>query len=404
MIRFLTAGESHGSALLTIIEGFPSNLVISADYIQNHLKRRKIGYGRSFRQKMEDDKVEILSGIRFGKTLASPISLMIKNKDYKNWEAILSVEENNNKPDRISVPRPGHADLNGVIKYNFNDIRNSIERSSARETAVRVAAGTFARKLLEVLGIKVGSFVESIGGIKVQDNLLESLLENKTDFQDAEDISAIADKSEIRITDSSVESRILESIKNLKHSGNTFGGTFVVVVTGLPVGIGSYVHYDRKLDAALAASIVSINAVKAVEFGGGFNTAAKEGSEVQDEIVITDKKISRRTNYAGGIEGGISNGMPIIIRAAMKPIPTLMKPLKTIDLKDFSSTDALVERSDYTAVPACSVIAESMTAWTIASFIVEKFGGDSIEELKNNYYNYRDSIMKNLDNNFKITQ
>lgn len=396
MIEFTTAGESHGKGLVAIVSGLPSNLKITRDYINQQLKRRQGGYGRGLRMKIESDKVEIISGVRYSKTMGSPISMVIWNKDWENWKEIMSVDEISSKAQKVSIPRPGHADLVGVTKYNLDDIRNSIERSSARETAARVAACTFARKFLEEFGIFVGSYVESIGGVYSQ-NYFNPYTTNKIDIQK---LSNRADKSSVRVLDKNLEEKIIRKIKGAKKKGDTLGGTFYVIATGVPVGLGSFSSYHSRLDADLSHAIISINAVKGVEIGDAFNSASHYGSQVHDEIIFKNNMISRRTNRAGGIEGGISNGMPIIIRAAMKPIATLMNPIGTIDLKDFKSVDARRERSDFVAVPACSVIAESMTAWVIAKRFIEKFGGDSIEETRDNYKNYINKTLPRLKNNF----
>lgn len=402
MIRFLTAGESHGKALTTIIEGFPSNLKIADDYINLHLKRRQQGYGRGLRMKIETDTAEILSGIRFQKTIGSPISLLIKNKDWENWIDKMTPDKKTGKVEKITIPRPGHADLIGVSKYNFNDIRNSIERSSARETAARVAAGSIARKFLEEFGITIGSFVENIGGIYPKNNFLTKLFNNEIpeNFSGWE-LSLKADKSEVRVLDEDQEKKIINKIKLAKKKGDTLGGTFITIATGVPLGLGSFTHYDTKLDAAIAHTIMSINAVKAVAIGTGFECAEKFGSESHDEIIKKGNVITRKTNRAGGIEGGTSTGLPIIVRGAMKPIATLMSPIETIDLSNMQSVLARRERSDFVAVPACAVIAESMLAWTLAEFFLKKFGGDSIEETRDNYKNYSAKLFNRLKKNFK---
>lgn len=404
MIRFLTAGESHGKYLAAIVEGFPSNLELTKEYVDFHLKRRQAGYGRGLRMKIESDAVEIISGIRFSKTIGSPICMLIKNKDWDNWKEVLSIEKptNNLDIDKVIIPRPGHADLVGVMKYNFNDIRNSIERSSARETAARVAAGSIARKFLEVFGITVGSFVESIGGIYPEKNYFINLIENKLPKNfSASQVSLKADKSQLRVLDAKQEERIIKKIKAAKKNGDTLGGTFITITSGVPAGLGSFMHYDRKLDAAIAQSIMSINAVKGVEIGSGFVSSNNFGSQVHDEIILKQNSFSRKTNYAGGIEGGISTGLPIVIRSAMKPIATLMQPLLSVDLKTMKKVDARRERSDFVAVPACAVISESMLAWTLAEFFLEKFGGDSIEETKTNYQNFVKSIYNRIKLNFQ---
>lgn len=408
MIRFLTAGESHGKALTAVIEGFPSNIPISNDYINFHLKRRQMGYGRGHRMKIETDQAEILSGIRFEKTLGSPISLLIRNKDWENWTEIMSPDKKSTKnTEKISIPRPGHADLVGVTKYNFDDIRNSIDRSSARETAARVAACSVARKFLEEFGIYVGSFVESIGGVCSKKPFAEKLYSNEFDDDpdfNAWKLSEDSDKSEVRVFDKEQEEKIIRKIQQAKKKGDTLGGTFLVVATGVPAGLGSFVHYDRKLNAELAKSIMSINAVKAVEIGTGFLSADIFGSESHDEIIKKGDKLSRKTNRAGGIEGGISTGLPIIVRGAMKPIATLMSPIESVDLSSFETIISRRERSDFVAVPACAVIAESMMAWTIAEFFIEKFGGDSLEEIKDNYKSYTGKLFSRVKRNFKTSR
>jgi len=402
MIRFLTAGESHGKALTTIVDGFPSNLKISESYINEELKRRQFGYGRGLRMKIETDKAEILSGVRFGKTLGSPISMLIRNSDWENWTTLMSVDPINEKVQKISVPRPGHADLVGISKYNFDDIRNSIERSSARETAARVAAGSVAKRFLEEFGISIGSFVESIGGIYPNNNFSEKLFSNSLpkNFK-ANSLSIKSDKSLVRVLEQTQEEKIINKIKSAKKKGDTLGGTFITVATGVPVGLGSFMNYDTKLDAEIAHSIMSINAVKAVEVGEGFLLADKFGSKSHDEIISQKDFIGRKTNRAGGIEGGGSTGLPIIVRSAMKPIATLMSPIESIDLSTMKKVDARRERSDFVAVPACAVISESMLAWSLAKFFLQKFGGDSIEETKDNFNTYNKKIFTRIKNNFK---
>jgi chorismate synthase len=403
MIRFLTAGESHGKGLSIIIEGVPSNLTIEKDYIDYHLWRRQQGYGRGGRMKIESDKVEITAGIRFRKTLGSPIAFTIHNKDWKNWTGKMSPEdEKKSDIEKITVPRPGHADLVGVSKYNFDDIRNSIERSSARETAARVAAGSVARRYLEEFDVKVGSFVENIGGIFPETNFADKLFDNDIDKSfDAWELSETADKSSVRVLNNEHEEKIKEKIRKAKKRGDTLGGTFYVIASGLPMGLGSFVHYDRKLSSKIANNLMSINAVKGVEIGRGFNTGNEFGSDVHDEITFEEESFSRKTNNAGGLEGGITTGLPLIIRVSMKPISTLMSPIGTVDLANFEPIEARRERSDFVAVPACAVVAESMMTWTLAEFFAEKFGGDSMEEVKDNYNTYVTKIYDRVKNNFK---
>ncbi|NJD23636.1 MAG: chorismate synthase [Melioribacter sp.] len=401
MIKYVTAGESHGKGLISVVSGFPSNLNISEGYINEQLKRRQAGYGRGLRMKIESDTAEIISGVRFNKTLGSPISLFIKNNDWENWTVKMSVSEKSGDVEKISIPRPGHADLVGTLKYNYDDIRNSIERSSARETAARVAACSVARKLLNVFGIEVGSYVESIGGIFSKNNYSDKLFDGKNvDSLSAERINHKSDKSSVRVLDSLQEKKIINKIKLAKKKGDTLGGTFFVIATGVPVGLGSFVDYESRLDAELSKSIMSIQAVKGVEIGLGFESVMRFGSEVHDEITLKGKQFTRRTNRAGGIEGSISTGLPIIIRGAMKPISTLMSPLETIDLSTMKKIESRRERSDFVAVPACAVIAESMVAWTLANFFLQKFSGDSMEDVKDNYMNYAGKLYSRTKKNF----
>lgn len=403
MIRFLTAGESHGKALSTIVEGFPSNLHLTEEYINIQLQRRQLGYGRGLRMKMEPDYAEVISGLRFEKTLGSPVSMIIRNKDWDNWVDIMSPYA---KPDMeietISMPRPGHADLVGVQKYNFDDIRNSIERSSARETAGRVAACSVARRFLEEFDIHVGSFVESTGGIYPQKSYFAELCSNNIpDGLNAYQIAVNADKSQVRVLEEEQENCIVERIRDAKKNGDTLGGTFVTLATGLPAGLGTYMHYDRRLDTKIAAAMMSVNAVKAVEIGEGFLLADKPGSLSHDEIILKGDKTSRKTNRAGGIEGGISTGLPVIVRSAMKPIATLMSPIGSVELKNMNEETSRRERSDFAAVAACAVISESMLAWVLAELMMEKFGGDSIEETRDNYTAYCSKLNDRLRSNFR---
>jgi chorismate synthase len=385
MIRFLTSGESHGKVLVGIIEGVPAGLEISKEYIDNELKRRQTGYGRGERMKIESDEVEILSGIRLGKTIGSPIALLIKNRDWKNWEEKMSIEKIDKEISPITMPRPGHADLVGVLKYGFDDIRNVIERSSARETTTRVAIGAIAKRFLEELNIKIFSHVIQIGKIKAPFSAVNNKLPKK-------DLKKIADSSPVRCLDKSAEKKIIALIDKAKSLGNTLGGIFEVVVTGLPVGLGSYVHWDRKLDGRLAQAIMSINAVKGVEIGLGFKGAKMFGSELHDEIFIRNGKFYHKTNHSGGTEGGVTNGEPLVIRGAMKPISTLLKPLRSVDIKTKKSKISRYERSDVCAVPACAVISEAMVAIILSEAITEKFGGDSIKEIKYNINSYQKSL------------
>jgi chorismate synthase len=387
MLRLLTAGESHGRALVGIIEGVPSNLALTADYINRQLFRRQQGYGRGGRMKIETDKVEILTGVRHGKTLGSPISLLIWNRDFENWREKMSVDAVKDQIEKVVVARPGHADLVGKFKYSFGDIRNVIERSSARETAMRVALSSVARKILDELGIKIGSHVLSIGAAGYKDREALDLMLQKTLARKngAEEISVDADRSEVRCLDGNVADKMVQQIKRVKKLGDTLGGVIEVYVTGLPIGLGSYVEFDRKLDGQLAQAVMSIHAIKGVEIGEGFKNATRFGSEVHDEILLKNKKIFRPTNRAGGLEGGVTNGQPLWIRAAMKPISTLMKPLRSVDLSRMKPMEARRERSDFCAVPAASVVAENIMAPVLANAVLEKFGGDSMDELGRRY-------------------
>lgn len=398
-LRYITSGESHGRALVCIIDGIPSNLLITEDDIGKDLARRQKGYGRGGRMKIETDRAQILSGVRHGRTLGSPIALLIENKDWANWEAIMSPASKYarraaslEKGAPVTRPRPGHADLSGALKYGHRDLRNVLERSSARETAARVAVGAVARKLLSEFGIQVGSCVTEIGGVKSQ-----------TAGKTPASLFKAAEISPVRCADKNAEKKMIKKIDQAKKQGDTLGGVFEVVVTGLPAGLGSYSQWDRRLNAKLAYSLMSIQAIKGVEIGIGFEVSRKPGSEVMDEIYYSRNTprsapaaggFYRKTNNAGGIEGGISTGMPIIVRAAMKPIPTLRSPLSSVDINTKKKFAAAYERSDVCAVPAASVIGEAVTAIAIADSFLDKFGGDSMEEIKRNYKGY----LKQLEN------
>jgi len=387
LIRYLTAGESHGQALVGVIEGIPAGLSISADYINHQLWRRQQGYGRGGRMRIESDTVEILSGVRFGKTLGSPIALMIRNKDWQNWTEKMAIDGDGRFVERISVPRPGHVDFAGASKYAFDDIRNTIERGSARETAMRVACCTVARKVLEDVGIFIGSHVLSIGHMIVADRTqVDRLIARFAKATcGAYKTTEEADKSEVRILDASVSKKAVALIRRAKKLGDTLGGEFEVIVTGTPIGLGSYVHYDRKLDGLFAQALMSIHAVKGVEIGAGFSNAAEFGSKVHDGFDVRAGKVIRTTNRAGGLEGGVTNGEMIVLHAAMKPISTLANPLKSVDLRNMKTIDARYERSDVCAVPACSVIGEAVVAPVLANAFLEKFGGDSVREIHSRY-------------------
>ncbi len=379
MLRYLTAGESHGPALIAIVEGLPSGLALTADYINRQLKRRQVGYGRGARMNIESDQVKFLSGVRGGITLGSPLTLHIGNKDWSNWSQIMSADEEALVEEKVVTrPRPGHADLAGALKYRHKDIRNVLERSSARETAARVAAGSTARKLLEELGIEITGQVLQIGGINAD-----------TGKNDPEISKKYLASSQVFCTDPAAERQMIDRIDQAKQDGDTLGGVFEVRVQGVPAGLGSYVHWDRKIDAGLAAALMSIQTVKGVEVGAGFNGAALMGSQFQDEIFYRkDRGFYRVTNRAGGIEGGMTNGEAIILRAAVKPIPTLYQPLQSVDLIDKTISRAAIERSDVCAVPAACVIGEAVVAWEIARACLEKCHGDSLAELKENWSHY----------------
>jgi len=378
-LRYLTAGESHGQALVAILEGIPSGLRLKREDIDRQLKRRQMGYGRGGRMQIEKDKVQILSGVRRGETIGSPITLLIYNLDWDNWKEVMSVDEPAKESfSSFTRPRPGHADLTGGMKYGFYDLRNVLERASARETAVRVSVGAVCRRLLEEFNISIFSRVIQIGEEK-DESSWESAV---TNYQ-------IIENSPVRCADPLIEKRMIEIIDRAKENGDTLGGIFEIIVKGLPPGLGSYIQWDLKLDARLAFVIMSIQAVVGVEVGIGFKAASQPGSKVQDEIAYSKEKgFYRLTNRAGGIEGGMSTGEPLILRAAMKPISTLGKPLRSVDIVTKKEVKAGKERSDVCVVPAASVIGEAVVAIEIAKAMREKFGGDSLDEMKRNYSSY----------------
>ncbi|MGF9966684.1 chorismate synthase [Bacillus rhizoplanae] len=379
-MRYITAGESHGPQLTTILEGIPAGLPLVADDINTELARRQKGYGRGRRMQIEKDQVQILSGVRHGYTIGAPITLVVENRDFAHWTKIMGAEplteaESKEMKRQITRPRPGHADLNGAIKYGHRDMRNVLERSSARETTVRVAAGAVAKRILEELGIKVAGHVIEIGGVKAE----------KQSYDSIEELQTITEASPVRCLDEEAAQKMMQAIDDAKTNGDSIGGIVEVVVEGMPVGVGSYVHYDRKLDAKLAAAIMSINAFKGVEIGIGFEAAHKPGSLVHDEILWDkDNGYTRRTNNAGGLEGGMTTGMPVVVRGVMKPIPTLYKPLQSIDIDTREAFQASIERSDSCAVPAASVVAEAVVAWELAAAVIEQFGTDRIDLIREN--------------------
>ncbi|MCC2379801.1 chorismate synthase [Bacillus wiedmannii] len=379
-MRYITAGESHGPQLTTIIEGVPAGLPLVADDINEELARRQKGHGRGRRMQIETDQVQIVSGVRHGETLGSPIALVVENRDFAHWTKIMGAEplteqEEKEMKRKVTKPRPGHADLNGAIKYGHRDMRNVLERSSARETTVRVAAGAVAKKVLAELGITVAGHVIEIGGVEAQEITYSSI----------EELKSITEASPVRCLDEEAGNQMMKAIDDAKANGDSIGGIVEVIVEGMPIGVGSYVHYDRKLDAKLAAAIMSINAFKGVEIGIGFEAAHRPGSEVHDEILWNEEHgYTRRTNNAGGLEGGMTTGMPIVVRGVMKPIPTLYKPLQSVDIETKESFTASIERSDSCAVPAASVVAEAVVAWELATALIEQFGLDRMDLIREN--------------------
>lgn len=388
MLRWQTAGESHGEALVAMIEGLPAGVRVTSDDVVDALARRRLGYGRGARMKFEQDKVRLLTGVRFGETLGSPVAIEIANTEWPKWTEVMSADpldhdlprEGRNAP--LSRPRPGHADLTGMRKYGFDDARPVLERSSARETASRVALGAVAARFLEqAFGIRTVSHVISIGGAGVEDA-------DDAALPTPDDIEAL-DASPVRTLDKAAEERMIARIDEIKSTADTVGGVIEVLAYGVPAGIGTYVESDRRLDAALASAVMGIQAIKGVEIGDGFLEAVRPGSQAHDEMVPgADGRITRLTNRAGGIEGGMSNGQPIRVRAAMKPIPSIPRALRTVDVTDGESASAINQRSDTTAVPAASVVAEAMVRLTLARYALDKFGGDSVAETRRNFEQY----------------
>ncbi|HHW5316673.1 TPA: chorismate synthase [Staphylococcus aureus] len=375
-MRYLTSGESHGPQLTVIVEGVPANIEIKVEDINKEMFKRQGGYGRGRRMQIEKDTVEIVSGVRNGYTLGSPITMVVTNDDFTHWRKIMgaapiSEEERENMKRTITKPRPGHADLVGGMKYNHRDLRNVLERSSARETAARVAVGALCKVLLQQLDIDIYSRVVEIGGIKDKD------------FYDSETFKANLDRNDVRVIDDSIAQAMRDKIDEAKNEGDSIGGAVQVVVENMPVGVGSYVHYDRKLDGKIAQGVVSINAFKGVSFGEGFKAAEKPGSEIQDEILYNSEiGYYRGSNHLGGLEGGMSNGMPIIVNGVMKPIPTLYKPLNSVDINTKEDFKATIERSDSCAVPAASIVCEHVVAFEIAKALLEEFQSNHIEQLQ----------------------
>ena len=383
-IRYLTAGESHGKGLTVILEGVPAGLPLTSADIAPELKARKEGYGRGGRQKIESDDIDITAGVRHGRTIASPICIHLPNKDYANW--VDKMDPEGQVPpgyEPFSVPRPGHADFAGITKYGFDDIRNVLERSSARETAIRVAAGAVAKKILAELDIRITAYVLKIGGVALEREL-----------SDVSEIIKQTEGSPVRTIDKAIEAKMMKRIEEAHENEVTVGGKYAVVAENVPIGLGSYVQWDRKLDGLIARALMGTQAVKGVEFGMGFEVADLFGSDVHDAFELIDGHVSRARNNAGGIEGGMTNGQPIVVKVAMKPIPTMKKPLSSIDLKDMSVVNAFYERSDTCAVPAASVVGENVVAIEIANALIEKFGGDSMGELKSRLKQYRQELTR----------
>jgi chorismate synthase len=394
-IRFTTAGESHGPGLVSIVEGLPAGLRLLAADVNADLARRQQGYGRGRRMQIERDEVEFLSGVRAGETLGSPVAMLIRNRDWANWQEIMDPAPREGDAEgarkrAVHRPRPGHADLSGLLKYDRDDARDILERASARETTARVAAGSICRRLLAECDIRIGSHLVHLGGVDAQ-----------RPVEMPSDLNAVADRSPLRTLDADAEQRMIALIDAAKREGNTLGGICEVVVDGLPVGLGSHVSWDRRLDGRLGQAMLSIPAVKGVEVGMGFEAARRTGADVHDEITMAAGRtrsgnVRRVTNRAGGLEGGMTTGEPLVVRVAMKPISTLMRPLGTIDTKTGEGAEAVAERSDVTAVPAMGVIAEAMAAYVLADAMVEKFGGDSMGELRRNFEAYLAHVASRL--------
>lgn len=385
-MRYLSAGESHGKKLTVILDGYPGGVVIDPSFVQRELFRRKVGYGRGKRMEIESDSVVFTSGIRFSETTGAPITIEIENRDFENWQDVMSPFAEKVEKRAIYKPRPGHADFPGMLKYERSDIRDILERASARETATRVAVGALSKILLSHFNINIFSVVWQIGGKGLDwEEELKKLLSKKTDI---EKIHNISEKNDLRMP---LEKRehVYKAIDEAKEKGDSLGGVFTVVAKGVPVGLGSHIQYDLRFDGKIAMAMMSIPAVKSVSIGGGCFCSKLTGKHFHDGIYVNKKGFYRKTNFAGGIEGGISNGEDIVVTCFMKPIPTLKSPLPSIDLKTGKLADAVYERSDVTAVPACSVVAEAVLAFTIAQSFTEKFGKDSLAEIKRNYSSYK---------------
>jgi chorismate synthase len=397
MLRFLTAGESHGQALVAMVEGLPAGLAIDQHLLARDLRRRQLGYGRGRRMQIETDTAEILSGVRKGQTLGSPVAMLIRNRDWKNWQQTMHVEAEapaeatGAKRAAVTRPRPGHADLAGALKYDRDDMRDILERASARETAARVAAGALARQFLAAFDIHIVSHVFTLGAVSVPDPLAVTF----------DQIAAIDDEAPLHCVDEALQAQMIEAVDAAKAAGDTLGGAFEVVVRGLPAGLGSYVQWDRKLDGRLAQAIMSIPAIKAVGIGKGVGVASVPGSQVHDEIVLpVDASathglgVVRPTNRAGGLEGGVTNGEDLRVSGYMKPISTLMKPLRSVDLQTMQESPAAIERSDVCAVPAAAVVAEAMVAFVLADAVLERFGGDTVDDIRAQMTRVRERVQR----------
>lgn len=380
MLRYLNAGESHGKALLAVVEGVPAGLPLSAESINHDLARRQRGYGRGGRMRVEQDRVDFYCGVRKGFTIGNPIGLMVANKDWENWREVMAAEPGPIPTEKVVTrPRPGHADLVGAIKYGHRDVRNVLEKASARETAIRVAIGGIGKALLAQFGVRIVSYTTEIGGVAAKP------------VADPLEAYERAEASDVRCADSEAAAQMIERIRTAKHRGDSLGGVFEVVALNVPIGLGTYAQWDRRLSARLAMAAMSIQAMKGVEIGMGFESARRFGSEVHDDIFYdhTDKTFVRKTNNAGGLEGGITNGQPIVIRVAMKPIATLYSPKQSVDIQTKEPFEATVERSDICTVPAAGVVGEAVIAFELANAFVEKFGGDTVEEMKRNFDAYQ---------------
>ena len=385
MLRFITAGESHGPELVAVIEGAPAGFEIDLAAINHDLARRQKGYGRGGRMLIEKDEVRVVSGIRFGRTMGSPVTFIVENRDFRNWEKRMSADPRDRGEAKVVTrPRPGHADLAGVLKYNLEDIRDVLERASARETTARVAIGAFARQLLAPFGVRVLGYVVSIGSIEAKVPPAIPL----------EELARVTEESQVRVADAAAEQAIIAEIDACKKEGDTLGGIVEVIAAGLPVGLGSHVQWDRKLDGRLAHALLSLQAVKGVEVGIGFEAARVRGSQLHDEIGY-DRELrhfTRHSNNSGGTEGGMSTGEPLRVRVAFKPLSTLMRPLKSADIKSKAEAVGAIERSDVCAIPAAAVIAETVVAFELANAFLEKFGGDSLAEITRNYQGFLEQV------------